>query len=250
MLTKLVSKQLRLAAALAAMAACAPQAPQILEGLTPEKLAAGMRIYLRDSAEFPLHMDMVLVATDSSGQVRQRKKGSANYDFHGYNPRSNNSGGQLRGSKGTFPAAENALLGGILPSFAVVALSAGAQPVTSEDSVAGLVTAKIEQPGCGEFEWSSANSMPKRLCGSMEFQLKESDLSLVRFSYQAGGLPITTVVKPFGKCQLQSYRVEAEYQQVSLPGDPKPFLVPRRLEAKVETDKGGLVMTSQFAPRK
>jgi hypothetical protein len=247
MLPLLPYKELRLAVALAAIATVS-QTTQTLEGITPQQLAAGIKTYFRDSAEFPLHMDLVLVATDSSGQLRQRKTGNANYDFHGYNPR--NFGGNARGSRSTVPAARNALVASILPTVALEALSAGAPPVISEDPAAGLVTAKIEQPECGEFKWSSEYSAPEQLCGPSEFQVKRADLSLVRFTFQAGGLPISTVVKPFGKCQLRGYRVEAEYQQVLLPGDPKPFLVPKRVEAKVETDKGTLVMTSQSVPRK
>lgn len=230
---------------------CVSQATQTLEGVTPQQLAAGMRTYLRDSAEFPLRMDLVLVATDSSGQLRQRKKGSGNYDFHGYNPRSRHSGADYRvSSKSTMPVARNAFVGGILPTFALDALSAGASAVLSHDPAARLVTVKIDQPDCGDFKWSSEDSTPEQLCGPMEFQVKETELSLVRFTFQASKLPISTVVKPFGKCQLRSYRVEAEYQQVFLPGDPNPFLVPKRVETNIETDKGTLLMTSQFVPRK
>ena len=149
------------------------------------------------------------------------------------------------------PVAMNAYFGGILPASALVVLTSGVAPVISEDPAAGLLTARIpEAPGCRLFQWSSDDSAPEQLCGSSALQVKKSDLSLVHFSFQAAGLPVATVVKPFGKCQLLSYRVEAEYQQVFLPGDPKPFLVPKRVETKVETDKGRLVMTSQFVPRK
>ena len=233
------------------MATCVPQATQTLEGITPQQLAAGIKTYLRDSAEFPLHMDLVLVATDSSGQLRRRKTGTANYDFHGYNPRSNYGGGSLRGSKSTIPVALNAFMATILPATGLREFSAGTGLAISEDPAAGLVTAKLpENSRCEEFQWSSEDSTPIRLCGSSEFQLKKDDLSLVRFAFKSVGLPISTVVKPFGKCQLRNYRVEAEYQKVMFPGDPKPFLVPKRVETKVETDKGTLVMTSQFAPRK
>ena len=73
---------------------------------------------------------------------------------------------------------------------------------------------------------------------------------LKHLSFEAGALPIDATVKPFGPCRLLRYHVEADFQQVTLANDPKPFLVPQRAEITIETDKGKLVMASRFEPGK
>jgi hypothetical protein len=75
-------------------------------------------------------------------------------------------------------------------------------------------------------------------------------LTLQHFSFEAGGLPMATEVKPFGKCQLRRYHVEEEFQKTFIAGDPKLFLVPKSIEVTVETDKGTVVLTSQLTARK
>jgi hypothetical protein len=231
----------------------APQTAPAPEGLTLAKLESAIKTYFRDSAEFPLHMETALVATDASGRVRQRKTGKADYDFHGYNPRSRNAAGHLYGSSSTMGAARNVMLATMLPFtvFDVDAAEHSPLKVSDSDAAGRLLTATIPQlPECAEFQWSAKHSAPGLICGASEFQLQKDDLELQRFSFDAGGLPVSADVKPFGRCQLRRYHIEEEFQKTFLAGDPKPFLVPKRVEVTIDTDKGTVVESSLFSVRK
>jgi hypothetical protein len=167
----------------------APQTAPAPEGLTLAKLESAIKTYFRDSAEFPLHMETALVATDASGRVRQRKTGKADYDFHGYNPRSRNAAGHLYGSSSTMGAARNVMLATMLPFtvFDVDAAEHSPLKVSDSDAAGRLLTATIPQlPECAEFQWSAKHSAPGLICGASEFQLQKDDLELQRFSFDAG----------------------------------------------------------------
>jgi hypothetical protein len=42
-----------------------------------------------------------------------------------------------------------------------------------------------------------------------------------------------------------SYYSEGDVQKGFLPGDPRPFLVPKRVVTMIETDKGKIVLTNE-----
>jgi hypothetical protein len=42
---------------------------------------------------------------------------------------------------------------------------------------------------------------------------------------------------------------EVEFQQVTLPGDQAPFLIPKQVTATIETDKEKIVITSVYEPK-
>jgi hypothetical protein len=50
-----------------------------------------------------------------------------------------------------------------------------------------------------------------------------------------------------GPVTILHFHSEADFQNVLLPGDPKPFLVPKLVTVTVDTDKGKLVMSSGYA---
>ncbi|PYP91019.1 MAG: hypothetical protein DMG65_09110 [Candidatus Angelobacter sp. Gp1-AA117] len=91
--------------------------------------------------------------------------------------------------------------------------------------------------------------LPDEVCGTSSFAV-HNDLSFHKFAFDVAGLPAPVKISPFGRCMLQRYRVEIEFQSVTLPGDKEPFLVPKQSSAHLETDKGAIVITSVFEPKK
>jgi hypothetical protein len=242
------------------------QTTQVSETLTPEpaaltlaQLATAARAYLRDSAEFPLKMQLSMVAKDSSGRTIKSDHAAGTYDFHGYNPSSENASGNARLISGLFHSAKsliptfmNGFLASVLPSSILSKKDAdnySLEPAENSPS-SQLVIARVRNLQCAEFKWSNQKTFPENFCGASQFALQKDDLSLQHFSFEAGGLPLRTEVKPFGRCEVLHYRAEVEFQKVKLPDDPKPFVVPKHVEVTVETDKGKLIMISDFAPRK
>lgn len=247
MLRTAISAGFLVAGCIGLAAQTAPVQPTLAQ-LTP-----AIRSYFHDSAEFPLEMEIRVVATNSAGRVAEKKSGKGRYNFRGYNPRAENAQSVMRISKSLVSAALNSSTAISLP-ISVLSKELGERyslEVSEKESAGGLLTVKIPQlPECSEFKWSPEETLPESLCGASQFQIQKDDSSLQHFSFDAVGLPLSTVVKPFGRCQLLRYLVEVQFQKVMLPGDPKPFLIPQRVEVKIDTDKGEVVISSQFTPRK
>lgn len=89
---------------------------------------------------------------------------------------------------------------------------------------------------------------PDGACGTLEYQLHEN-LSFQRFVFDADGLPALVTIEPFGKAMLRSYHVEIDFQKALLAGDGQPFLVPKQVTAKLETNKGKLEIMSIYEAR-
>ncbi len=81
----------------------------------------------------------------------------------------------------------------------------------------------------------------------MDFET--GDLSLHRYVFEYAGLPIQTRVEPFGRSTILGYRMEVELQPALLPGDPKPFLVPKHSITTIETSKGIVVIDTAYTLR-
>lgn len=214
------------------------------------------KVYLRDSAEFPLNEKIEVTFTDRAGHVRKHKAGHYKYDFHGYNTRSNKGTVNLKYSLGT------ALFGGPLkkavyatsiPTMLVGILlhpemekNATMAPGASPDLVAVAL-----HPGgeCDPFQWENEAYASTSLCGNYEVQARKDDFVLQYFAFEAARFPVPATMDVFGQVNIARYHSDMEFQKAFLPGDPKPFLVPKRVVVTVETDKGKLVIAGEFTPK-
>jgi hypothetical protein len=88
---------------------------------------------------------------------------------------------------------------------------------------------------------------PDLLCGSHQYYL-DPDLTLLRYRFAAAGLPAQIKIKPFGRCVAASYQVDVEYHKVRVLQSPNPFLVPKRVVVTLATDKGNIVIASDYYP--
>ncbi|HEV2987016.1 MAG TPA: hypothetical protein VG759_01135 [Candidatus Angelobacter sp.] len=89
---------------------------------------------------------------------------------------------------------------------------------------------------------------PDDVCGTSEYQLQDN-LSFQKFVFDAAGLPASVNIASLGKSILRSYHVEIAFQKVTLAGDKEPFLVPKQVTAKLESNKGSVVITSLYEPK-
>lgn len=240
------------------------QTPSEVQESALSQLAIAAKMYLRDSAELPLRMDLVMVTINTSGRTIRKEHATGIFNFHGYNPRSDLArwDGQLNrsffhGHSAMLPALSNSVSAPSFPAFMFLANEVGMAKDFSVDldepsADRQFVTARMSpRPGqCMDFKWSSESESPVNLCGTSKFAIQKDDSSLQHFSFDAGRLSIATTMKSFGKCELRSYHAEVEFQKVTLPGDSKPFLVPRHVEVVIETDKGKLDITTGFTPKR
>jgi hypothetical protein len=220
--------------------------------VTLGQVAKASKVYFRDSAELPLRMNVEMTITDQSGRIRKHKTGKVNYDFHGYNSRSEHMNLNLKGSKAVFKAAVSISMSSLV---SVTLLGQEAEKYytfrTSESGSPDLVLANMTPvPACDPFEWSADSYTSNPLCGSFEIQLRKTDFELKHVTFNASGLPVSAVIDVLGPVTILRFHSEADFQKVLIAGDPKPFLVPKLVTVIVDTDKGKIVMSSEYSLRK
>jgi hypothetical protein len=239
-----------------------------------EQVIRASKESLRDSAELPMRITVDFSATDSTGRVRKHRKGRFDYDFHGFNPRSSNSTMNLRGSprsgyKEAMTTAVAATLAAVLVApgaerrFKMKAIDSpppdifAAEFVPEEDSfgtvhVEGLSTEK-SRPGekCQTLGWMRKAYLFMSTCpGRLQVQMQKNDLSIKAFAFDVAGLPLPGEVDYLGEANITGYHVDTDFQKATLPGDPKPFVVPWHVAVIVITDKGKLRMAGEFTLKK
>lgn len=252
--------------------------PTGAQQLTFDQLVKASKESLRDTAELPMRLKVEFSATDLTGRVRKHKTGKFDYDFHGFNPHSNNGSLNLHGSRGTIKAAGTTATVTMLPSLL---LPSNGEPrlkmkiidspepdilaaeFLQEDSLEAthVKWETKEKPASGEkppsgqkcqtSEWMQEAYIFKNIClGRGQMQLQKDDLSMKSFAWDTGGLPQSANVDYLGEANVNDYRVDIDFQKVTLPGDPKPFVVPRHVTVTVVTDKGKLLMVGEFSLKK
>ncbi|HKT51493.1 MAG TPA: hypothetical protein VJV96_14425 [Candidatus Angelobacter sp.] len=231
--------------------------------LTLDDLVIAAKKYFRDTAEFPMLQTTTFSVVSSSGRTSKPKIIFRNYLFRGYSRENRTAnatitGGSesmwevLRGSK-LGKASANSVIWSMIPGLWLYS-DPGAYTLTFGPAASGseFLEAKMAPVNaCPTLSMSHQNSkwyFPDNACGESEFQL-DKDLRFKQFSFQALGLPAQVDLAPFGRCNLERYHAELEFQEVTLPQDKAPFLVPKRVTATLETDKGTVVISSIYGPK-
>jgi hypothetical protein len=230
------------------------QQPTVATEISFERIARASKEFLRDSAELPMHITMDFSATDLTGRVLKHRKGEFDYDFHGFNPRSNNAKTNLRGSpKSGFKEAASTAFVATLPALLVDSGVEHDVKMKVIDSPKPDIFAAefVPEEKCQTLEWMRDAYLFKNVCaGRMQVQLQRDDLSIKAFAFDAGGLPVQGKVDYLGEASITGFHVDIDFQKATLPGDPKPFVVPWHVTLSVVTDKGKLVMAGEFALKK
>ena len=225
------------------------------EKLTFDKLITATKTTLRDTAELPMVMRVSLVASDMSGRVRKQRTGAYDYDFHGFNPKSSHVSATLRGNRGAIMnAARNSSLFFVCPVFVLdpAVTNHYTMDVTESSDTNPYIRLKARPTTqvCGQFDWNIGYQTPNSFCARrIDMDFETGDLSLHRYVFEYDGLPIQTKVEPFGRSTMLGYRMEVELQPTLLPGDPKPFLIPRHSVTTIDTSKGIVVIDTTYAIR-
>jgi hypothetical protein len=272
--------RLRLLIALSLAVPVTAQQPVPANEISFERVARASKEFLRDSAELPMRITVDFSATDLTGRVRKHRTGKFDYAFHGFNPRSNI--GKLNLQHGPRHSIKEAGTTAVAATLAAVLVAPGAerrfkmkvidspQPDifaaefvpeednleathvelgTKEEPVPELKSGPEEK--CQTSGWMQEVYLFKNIClGHVQVQLQKDDLSIKSFASDADGLPLQAKVDYLGEANITGYHVDIDFQKATLPGDPKPFVVPWHVSVSVITDKGKLVMAGEFALKK
>jgi hypothetical protein len=230
------------------------QQPTVAAEISFERVARASKEFLRDSAELPMHLTMDFLATGLTGRVLKHRKGEFDYDFHGFNPRSNNAKMNLRPlSKSGLKEAASTAMVATLPSLLVISGVDDVKMKVIDSPQPDIFAAELvpREQKCQPLEWVRDTYVFKIICtGRVRVQLQRDDLSIKAFAFDAGGLPVQGKVDYLGEANITGFHVDIDFQKATLPGDPKPFVVPWHVTVSVVTDKGKLVMAGEFALKK
>jgi hypothetical protein len=231
---------------------------QAASPLTFEQLTKAGRVYFRDSTEFPMTQKFTFTVSDASGHVKKVNHLTLDYLFNGYRPKTKTATGSsranisfwaaIRGAKMVKASMNNALwtmIAGITLTDDPGDYKLEAHENGSNDRV---ITARLTPTkSCATItmEKNPQVYFPDDVCGTREYQLQDN-LSFQKFVFDATGLPATVKIETLGKSILRSYHVEIAFQKVTLPGDKEPFLVPKQVTAKLESNKGNVEITSLY----
>lgn len=221
-----------------------------------DQVAAAAKTYFRDTAELPMSIAVTMVVTDASGKLKRRSHGSVDFIFHGYNPRSDkgtftiSAGIFQRGTMKESMGGNNAVLfAGLMLRDA---LHATPSPEILQPAGAGQpLIVRFNGVQCQPFKLKESSLFPGNYCGRWEYYLTESgnDLRFERFSFDSAGLPTQAKVAYLGDVQVLGFHFDEDFQQALLPGDAKPFLLPKKVVTAITTDKGTITITNQYAPK-
>jgi len=222
-----------------------------------DRITALAKIFFRDSAELPMDVSVNTVVTDPAGKVKRRAQSSVRLLFHGYSQQSGTYRFNSRSGWFSTWALRDSLVG----DFAT--FSAGTFLAPKENAVSHLAIQRPTQPGgpllvtfrdeqCPEFKLLDGYLFPKEPCASGAYRLRSlsgNDLEFQDLSFDIANLPAAAKIAYLGAVQISSFHVDADFQKVLLPGDPKPFLIPKTVTTTITTDKGKIAITNAYAPR-
>lgn len=100
----------------------------------------------------------------------------------------------------------------------------------------------IRERGCPGFGRSEGRRGIRNFCGRSEYRLMPEGgdgLRIQHFNLESTNLPAKVDTAALGTVQVLAYHVGEDPEELLLPDDPKPFLVPKRNITTMETNKGG-----------
>ncbi len=226
-------------------------------GVDAARVTALAKMYFRDCAELPMDVAVTTVMTDAHGKLKRRSQSSVRFLFRGYNQES----GKFSFHSDTGWTNTRALRESLSGDFA--AFVAAMRLAPKKDSSFHFEIQQPAQPGdpflvttkdgdCPEFKQLKDWIFPEKPCISAQFRLAgdpTNDLVFEHFSFDVTNLPGAAKVAEFGDVQVLGFRCEGDFQKASLPGETQPYLLPKQVVTSVETSKGKMVITNQYAPQ-
>ncbi|HYA98573.1 MAG TPA: hypothetical protein VEH49_10785 [Methylomirabilota bacterium] len=226
--------------------------------ITLEQVTAAAKLYFRDIAELPMTVQVTTTVADSSGKTKKKSSGSIQFLFHGYNPGT---------EKGTFTVHygmfhkkryEESLNGNLAVIFAGMYLrpeligkqSSPSEIRPPEGPGQPWIFRFSTGPDCPAFKLSTLGIAPESMCGIGEYRISLSEageLSFEYFVFEQAGLPAEAPLEGLGIVNILAFHTEEEFQRVSIAGDARPFLLPRRTTTSIATHKGKVVITNEYA---
>lgn len=216
-------------------------------GSALESAASAMHRLLRDSTEIPLQVRSTVEFYDASGRLKKSKRTEHRFQITAIK-RSDQGVTYNFVLKKINKAVFAELVDTDSVLFTNVLLfsfptSDEHFDVSSEPTSTTLTVSFTAPTDCTEFEVEKGEFRLKRWCGSSQVVFDREPIVPRHATCTAAGLPLAGP-----KDTLRAYRAELDFQLVSVPGDSQPLLLPGRIVATYESDRGRTVVQSDYTP--
>jgi hypothetical protein len=220
---------------------------------TRDEITALSRSFLRDSAELPMDVAVATVVKDARGKTIRDAHSTVRFLFRGYNAQAGRFSFRAQAGMMSMRIMNDSIGGNfaVIDAFTLLAPHPdGLADVAVEGGQGAepfiLRTAQTE---CREFAMSGKHLYPDKRCAKAEFRVRQDAgraLSIERFDFDVLNLPAKGKLPYLGEGNVRRYHAEGELQQVTLPDDKRPFLIPKRVVTTVESEKGVIVVTNNY----
>jgi hypothetical protein len=220
-----------------------------------DQLTALSRTFLRDSTELPMDVVVETKVTDSKGKSKRDARSSVQFLFSGYNRQTQRY--SFRSTAGF--TSLKILHDSFASNFAVINAFSRLLPhdsnpaeVTIEPgAMDGLFV--IRSPAaadCQGFKMQPKFLYPEQCCYSVMFRVTagpDGKLAVQDFAVDIDKLPATGNVRYLGLTEVRKIHTDGLVQEMRMGNDPRPFLIPKHITTTIQTEKGTIVLTSDYS---
>ncbi|MBZ5630291.1 MAG: hypothetical protein LAO06_15635 [Acidobacteriia bacterium] len=214
------------------------------------RLDSVMRSYLRDTAEIPLNVKSTVTFLSSNGKSTRRKEEVYTFEASGA---ATDSDGIVH-EKVTLKGVRTHMMAEQLDTNHTAVMSALAVESGARQSAFAFTYSRSPDADtitlsywpattCQAFVVAHGKWRLQEWCGTGEIVFAADSFTPLRSKFRAQGLPISA-----GKEVLRSYSVEQSYQTVTTASGTKPFLLPKKITAVYETNRGTTTIENEFEP--
>jgi hypothetical protein len=214
-------------------------------GSTLESAASAMHRLLRDSTEIPFQVRSTVEFYEPSGRLRDSRRSEHHFQIVAIKHSDQGVTYRFVLKKLSKHISDELANTDATVIMTVVAFSSAAAGGLYQLSTAPsrLTVTYNATSNCASFALHKGKFRLNEWCGSGEASFDPEPLVPRHVNFAAAGLPLAGP-----KDSLRAYRAELDFQLVSVPGDARPLLLPQRIVATYESDRGRTVVQSDYTP--
>ena len=236
-------------------------APRLAGAADPpdrNQVTALSRTFLRDSAELPMDVIVQTKVIDGKGRKKRDAHSSVQFLFRGYRAAADQYSFRSTAGFMSLKLLHDSLASNfvVINAFSRIAPHGPNQPEVAIEPGAreGLLGIRSHAAtDCQCFKMRPNFLYPEQYCYSVVFRVTEDSggkLVVQDFAVDIDRLPATGNVRYLGFTEIQKIHSDGQVQEARLGDDPNPFLIPKHITTTIETDKGTVVLTSDYSLHK
>ncbi len=221
--------------------------------VTLEQIKALTKVYLRDSTEVPMNVDITTVeVTDTKEpKVTHNSHLTETTVFKGYNQGSGSFA--VRATKqGLTPFGRYEAFSGEFAAFLSGTILFRKDNPETEIKSGEPVSIVVRDKNCSALDANPNFVFPRKVCGTTEVtfaSVPQGDLAIQHATFDSKGAPAHVKVAHLGMVEVRAYHYDVDFQLKTLPGEAKPYLWPLKTVVTATSDKGTVTVTNLYGAK-